>query len=71
MNTLPTPTQTPRAIQWLESREAKDDRAKRTLLASIDGQRNVIELESFARAIGLDPDALEQLRQQGLIDQLS
>ena len=44
------------------------DQVRRTLLASIDGHRNVIELESLARAMGLDSDALEHLRREGLID---
>ena len=64
----PTPTQTPRASQWLEVHHASTDRVKRALLSNIDGHRNVIELESFARAMGLAPDALERLRGEGLID---
>ncbi len=78
MNTLPTPTKTPMALQWLEARDARDprnfrdadksERVKRALLSNIDGHRNVIELESFARAMGLAPDALQRLRGEGLID---
>lgn len=68
MDALPTPTKTPMAIRWLEAREVKSDRVKRALLSSIDGRRNVIELESVARAMGLAPDALERLRREGLID---
>ena len=68
MNPLPIPTKTPMAHQWLEARDAKGDRVKRALLSNIDGHRNVIELESFARAMGLEPDALERLRGEGLID---
>jgi hypothetical protein len=71
MNTLPTPMQTSIAVQWLASREATTDRVKRVLLSHVDGHRNVIELESFARAMGLEPDALEKLRHQGLIDSLN
>ena len=67
MNTVPTPTRTSKAAEWLESRDASADRLRRTLLTNIDGHRNVIELESFARAIGLEPDALDRLRRQGLI----
>lgn len=67
MNALPTPTKTPLALQWLEARDAKSERVKRALLSCIDGHRNVIELESFARAMGLKPDALERLRVEGLI----
>jgi hypothetical protein len=40
---------------------------RRTLLAKVDGRRNLIELESFARALGLAPSALEELRRRGLI----
>jgi hypothetical protein len=68
MESLPTPTHTPKARQWLDTREASGERVKRALLGSIDGRRNVIELESFARAMGLDPDALDRLRVEGLID---
>jgi len=71
MNPLPTPRQTGIAVQWLASREAASERVKRVLLSHVDGHRNVIELESFARAMGLDGDALEQMRQQGLIDLLN
>lgn len=69
MDALPTPTKTPMALRWLEAGAARqDDRVKRALLSNIDGHRNVIELESFARAMGLAPDALERLRREGLID---
>ena len=68
MNPLPTPNRTPMAVQWLNGSEAQSSRVKRALLANVDGHRNVIELESFARAMGLAPDALERLRQEGLID---
>lgn len=68
MDALPTPTKTPMGLQWLEARDGNDDRIKRALLSSIDGHRNVIELESFARAMGLEADALERLRGEGLID---
>ena len=68
MESLPTPHRTPKAHQWLATREVGSDRVKRALLGSVDGHRNVIELESFARAMGLDPDALDRLRMEGLID---
>ena len=67
MNQLPTPSITPMAVQWLE-RDVSSDRVKRALLSSIDGHRNVIELESVARALGLEADALDRLRREGLID---
>ena len=68
MESLPTPTRTPKAGQWLDTREARGDRVKRALLSGVDGRRNVIQLESFARAMGLEPDALDRLRTEGLID---
>ncbi|MBC8057556.1 MAG: hypothetical protein H7Y61_13355 [Rhizobiales bacterium] len=68
MDSLPTPTRTLKARQWLDAGETSGDHVKRALLSSIDGHRNVIQLESFARAMGLSPDALERLRTEGLID---
>jgi len=65
---IPVPVRTALAAQWLERPDPTPDRLMRTLLCGIDGHRNVIELESFARAMGLDGDALERLRRQGLID---
>lgn len=67
MNTLPTPSRTSKAMQWLAGPDAKIDRLKRALLSNVDGHRNVIELQSFARAIGLEPDVFERLRREGLI----
>jgi len=68
MNPLPIPTQTPKALQWLKVRDAQNDRVRCALLTNIDGHRNVIELESLARAMGLEPDALERLHREGFID---
>ena len=68
MNPLPIPIPTPKALLLLGARGAQHDRVRRALLATIDGHRNVIELESLARAMGLDSDALEHLRREGLID---
>jgi len=68
MNVLSTPTKTPIAAQWLDAHPSANDRIKRVLLSKIDGHRNVIELESFARAIGLPANALERLRAEGLIE---
>lgn len=67
MNPLPTPSRTPMAVRWLQY-DVSSDRVKRALLSSVDGHRNVIELESVARALGLQADALERLRLEGLID---
>jgi hypothetical protein len=68
MQSLPTPTRTPLAHQWLARPEARLDLAQWALLASVDGRRNIVELESFARAVGLASTAVETLRARGLID---
>lgn len=68
MNALPTPMQTAVARQWLAARDTRLDRVQQALLATIDGHRNIIELESVARAMGLAPATFENLRRQGLID---
>ena len=68
MESMLTPTRTPKACRWLDTSEAGGNPVKRALLSRIDGHRNVIQLESFARAMGLDPDALDRLRVEGLID---
>ena len=68
MNPLPVPTQTPKALRLLQVSDVESDHVRRALLAKIDGHRNVVELESFARAMGLDSDALERMRREGLID---
>ena len=67
MRQLPTPSKTPLAIRWLEA-DVSSDRVRRALLSSIDGHRNVVQLESVARALGLEADALERLRGEGFID---
>ncbi len=68
MNALPTPMQTAVARQWLAARDTRLDRVQQALLSTIDGHRNIVELESVARAMGLAPATFEQLRRQGLID---
>jgi hypothetical protein len=68
MQTLPSPIQTAVARQWRQRPDARIDRIHQALLSTIDGHRNVVELESVARAMGLDPDALNRLRQQGFIE---
>ena len=68
MNPPPVPVQTPKAIHWLSALDTQNDRVRRALLSNIDGHRNVIELESFARAMGLESDALERLRREGYIE---
>jgi hypothetical protein len=68
MQELLTPVQTPIAGQWLHDIDAKSELVWSVLLSTIDGHRNIVELESVARALGLHPEALENLRQRGLID---
>jgi len=68
MNPLPTPTQTAVARQWLEARDSRLDRVERAFLATVDGRRNIVELESVARAMGLAPATFEHLHRQGLVD---
>jgi hypothetical protein len=68
MNPLPIPIRTDRAGRGLPTSDPARERIERLLLSSIDGHRNLIELESFARAMGLDPGALDRLRGNGLIE---
>jgi len=68
MDRLLTPSRTPIAQQWLQQGDARLGPIRSALLSTVDGHRNVIELESIARAMGLEPTALERLRQLGLID---
>jgi hypothetical protein len=68
MQHLPTPALTTIARQWLTMKDAKLDRIQQALLATVDGHRNIIELESVARAMGLAPSTLETMRQEGLIE---
>jgi hypothetical protein len=67
MDRLPAPTLTQLALEWLENEDQRLNRAQRALLRTIDGRRDVIELESVARALGLRTDALETLHHAGLI----
>jgi hypothetical protein len=62
-----TITTKPTAICYLARAESPDDRVTRALLSNIDGHRTVIELERFARAMGLEPRTLEHLRLRGLV----
>jgi hypothetical protein len=68
VNPVPVPVQTAKAFQLLDGCVAEIDRIRRVLLANIDGHRNVVELESFARAMGLESDALLRMRREGLIE---
>ncbi|CAG1017329.1 hypothetical protein BURC_01974 [Burkholderiaceae bacterium] len=62
-----TPTRTPMASEWLTEPSAPLDLAHRVLLATVDGRRHIVELESVARALGLRTGALHRLRAQGLV----
>ena len=68
MSNLPTPTRTQAGRLWLDAHDHRLDRVRHALLSTIDGRRNIVELESVARAMGLAPATFEQLRRQGLID---
>ncbi|HEX6705660.1 MAG TPA: hypothetical protein VF169_12930 [Albitalea sp.] len=67
MDRLPSPQITPLATRWLQYRDTRLNQAEHALLLAIDGQRNVVELESVARALGLREGALDLLRRAGLI----
>jgi hypothetical protein len=68
MNLLPTPQRTALAPRWKGTWDDRLDRIERALLGTVDGHRNIVELESVARAMGLRPDTLDRLRERGLID---
>jgi hypothetical protein len=68
MERLPTPVLTSRARHCLRWDDPELDRVHQALLATIDGQRNVIQLESVAKAMGLPDRTLAELRAQGLVN---
>jgi hypothetical protein len=65
MKALPVPTQTPKALRGPGILGAENDQVRRALLSNIDEHRKLIELETFAFAMGLESDALERLRRAG------
>ena len=67
MDRLPAPSLTSLALEWINTKDERLNLPQRILLGTIDGQRNVVELESVARALGLKVHAIEALRQAGLI----
>lgn len=67
MPSISSPIQTPIARQWLEHPDATLDRVHLALLTTVNGHRSVVELESVARAMGLDPDVLHRLRRGGFV----
>ncbi len=68
MERLPTPVLTSRARHRLRWDDPELDRVHLALLSTIDGQRNVIQLESVAKAMGLPDRTLTELRAQGLVN---
>ena len=68
MERLPTPVLTSRARFCLQWDDPELDRVHQALLSTIDGHRNVIQLESVARAMGLPDRTLADLRSQGLVN---
>jgi hypothetical protein len=68
MDRLHLPALTASAHRWLQNPDPRMDRIQRALLSMVDGHRSVVELESVARAMRLPVDALEELRQNGLIE---
>jgi hypothetical protein len=67
MDRLPAPSLTSLALEWINMKDERLNLRQRVLLGAIDGRRNVVVLESLARALGLSADAIEVLRQAGLI----
>jgi hypothetical protein len=67
MDRLPAPSLTPLAHQWIHTKDERLNLPQRILLGTIDGQRNIVELESVARALGMKVHAIETRRQAGLI----
>ena len=68
MESLPTPVLTLRARHFLEWEHSAVDRVRRAWLSTVDGRRNVIELESVAKAMGLPESTLGDMRAQGLVN---
>jgi len=68
MERLPQPVLTSHARRCLEWEHSDIDRIHRALLSTVDGRRNVIQLESVAKAMGLPEQTLDQLREQGWVD---
>jgi len=67
MERLPKPVLTSRARRYLRWDDPGADRVHQALLSTVDGQRNVTELESVAKAMGLPDWTLADLRAQGLV----
>jgi hypothetical protein len=67
MDRLPAPSLTSLALEWIKTKDERLNLPQRILLSAINGRRNVVELESMGRALGLKVDAIEALRQAGLI----
>jgi len=68
MEHLPRPVLTLRARHFLEWQHDEVDLVRRALLTTVNGNRNVIELESVAKAMGLPASTLDDMRAQGLVN---
>jgi len=68
MNPPPCPTQHLDVFQRLNLHDRVSRRAGPASIPEAEGHRIVIELERFARALGIEPDELECLRRDGFID---
>ena len=68
MERLPTPVLTSRARYCLQWDDPELDHVHQALLSTIDGHRNVIQLDSVAKAMGLPDCTLADLRSQGLVN---
>ena len=60
-------TRTAAVLEGMPASIAHIDKVHRALLSTIDGHRSIVELESVARAMRLEPEVLSRLRAQGLI----
>lgn len=67
MERLPNPVLTLRARHFLEWQH-NEDLVRRALLTTVNGDRNVIELESVAKAMGLPASTLDDMRAKGLVN---
>lgn len=60
-------TRTAAVLEGMPASIAHIDKVHRALLSTIDGHRSIVELESVARAMRLEPAVLWRFRAQGLI----
>ncbi len=55
-------------FQWLDLHDGDNNRVSAAPIDNGERHRIVIELETFARAMGIEPGALHYGRREGLID---